>query len=132
MDANFKDLSVLLVDDSKTIRRSAQAILDQFGCKLTLAIDGFDALCKIVEADPDIVFMDIMMPRLDGFQTCALIKNSGPYKNLPVVLLSAKDGIMEKARAELVGAQRYITKPFCRDDLASAMRSLCVALDEAV
>ena len=120
MDADIP--RVLLVDDSKTIRQSTESILNLYGCHTITAIDGFDALCKIGAANPHLVLMDGMMPRLDGFQTCALIRHSEKYSTLPVVLVSSKDGLLEKTKAELVGAQRYIVKPFRREDILQALR----------
>ncbi len=113
---------VLLVDDSKTIRLRTESILNQYGCHTITAVDGFDALCKIGAANPHLVLMDGMMPRLDGFQACALIRHSEKYAALPVVLVSSNDGLLEKTKAELVGAQRYIVKPFRREDILQALR----------
>jgi twitching motility two-component system response regulator PilG len=110
-------LKVLIVDDSKTIRRSAEALLGDEGCEVSIAIDGFDALGKVAESPPDIAFVDIMMPRLDGYQTCALLKDNKRLKTIPVILLSSKDGLFDRARGRLVGAEDYLTKPFTRDEL---------------
>ncbi len=121
MDANFKGLKVLLIDDSKTIRNTTESLLKKTGCAVTSAVDGFDALCKIVDADPDLIFMDIMMPRLDGFETCALIKSNAKFKNVPIILLSSQDGLLEQALAQLVGADHYLTKPFNKAQLFSAI-----------
>lgn len=120
---------VLLVNDSKTIRQTTEAILTQYGCKTTTATDGFDALCKIAAVDPHLVLMDALMPRLDGFQTCALIRHSEKYSKLPVVLVSSNDGLLEKTKAGLVGAQRYIVKPFRREDI---LRALCDFVSQAI
>lgn len=101
MDEKFQNLKVMVIDDSKTIRRTAETLLQREGCDVVTAVDGFEALSKIAEANPDIVFVDIMMPRLDGYQTCALIKNSQNYQNIPVIMLSSKDGLFDQAKVEL-------------------------------
>src|ERR1700693_1651943 len=105
------------VGDSNTIRRSAEIFLVQAGCKVILAEDGFDALAKIADHQPDIVFVDIMMPRLDGYQTCALIKKNTHFATTPVVMLSSKDGLFDRARGRMVGSDEYLTKPFTKDSL---------------
>ncbi len=110
-------LTVLVIDDSKTIRRSAASLLSEEGWHVVTAEDGFDALGKVVEHRPDIVFADIMMPRLDGYQACALIKNNSEYRNIPVVMLSSKDSIFDKARGRIAGSEHYLTKPFTRREL---------------
>ncbi len=115
-------LKVMVIDDSNTIRRSAEIFLKQAGCEVVLAEDGFDALAKIVEQRPDVIFCDIMMPRLDGFQTCALIKRNPRYCAIPVIMLSSKDGLFDRARGSIVGADEYLTKPFTRDGLLQAVR----------
>jgi twitching motility two-component system response regulator PilG len=115
-------LKVMVIDDSNTIRRSAEIFLKQAGCEVVLAEDGFDALAKIVEHRPDVIFCDIMMPRLDGFQTCALIKRNPRYSAIPDIRLSAKDGLFDRARGSIVGADEYLTKPFTRDGLLQAVR----------
>ena len=120
--ANLKGLKVLVIDDSKTIRRTAETLLAKEGCEVFTAIDGFDALAKIADHQPDIVFVDIMMPRLDGYQTCALIKNNQMFKATPVIMLSSKDGIFDKAKGRIVGAEQYLTKPFTREELLGAIR----------
>ena len=119
----FQDLRVLLVDDSKTIRRSGQNLLQREGCTVIVAEDGFDALGLVIEHEPDVVLVDIMMPRLDGFQTCALIKNNPRFRDTPVIMLSSKDGLFDRARAQAVGANHYLTKPFTREELIEALRS---------
>lgn len=108
---------VMIIDDSKTIRRSAQSLLAREGWDVVTAEDGFEALAKVVEHRPDIVFVDIMMPRLDGYQTCALIKNNAAFSSTPVIMLSSKDSIFDKARGRVVGSEHYLTKPFTREDL---------------
>ncbi len=115
-------LKVLVVDDSNTIRRSAEIFLKQGGHEVLLADDGFDALAKINDYQPDLVFCDILMPRLDGYQTCAIIKRNARFANIPVVMLSSKDGVFDKARGRMVGSQEYLTKPFTKDQLLHAVR----------
>ena len=115
-------LKVLVIDDSKTIRRTAETLLAKEGCEVFTAVDGFDALSKIADHQPDIVFVDIMMPRLDGYQTCALIKNNQMFKSTPVIMLSSKDGLFDKARGRIVGSEQYLTKPFTREELLGAIR----------
>ncbi len=114
---DLQGTKVMVVDDSKTIRRSAENLLRKAGCDVVTANDGFEALARIVEEEPDLVFVDIMMPRLDGYQTCALIKNNAHFKDLPVIMLSSKDGLFDKARGRIVGSEAYLTKPFARDEL---------------
>ncbi len=110
-------LKVMVIDDSNTIRRSAEIFLVQAGCKVILAEDGFDALAKVADHQPDVVFVDIMMPRLDGYQTCALIKKNPRFANTPVIMLSSKDGLFDRARGRMVGSDEYLTKPFTKDSL---------------
>ena len=110
-------LKVMVIDDSNTIRRSAEIFLKQSGCEVVLAEDGFDALAKLSDHGPDIVFCDVLMPRLDGYQTCALIKKSPRFHDTPVVMLSSKDGLFDRARGRLVGSEEYLTKPFTKDSL---------------
>lgn len=110
-------LKVMVIDDSNTIRRSAEIFLVQAGCKVILAEDGFDALAKVADHHPDVVFVDIMMPRLDGYQTCALIKKNPRFANTPVIMLSSKDGLFDRARGRMVGSDEYLTKPFTKDSL---------------
>lgn len=119
---NLAELKVMVIDDSKTIRRSAQNLLNKEGCEVVTAADGFEALAKIVEQRPDIIFVDIMMPRLDGYQTCALIKHNSVFRQTPVIMLSSKDSIFDKARGRIVGSERYLTKPFTREDLLGAIK----------
>jgi len=115
-------LKVLVVDDSNTIRRSAEIFLKQGGHEVLLADDGFDALAKINDHQPDLVFCDILMPRLDGYQTCAIIKRNPRFANIPVVMLSSKDGVFDKARGRMVGSQDYLTKPFTKDQLLQVVQ----------
>ena len=117
-------MKVLVIDDSKTIRRSAENLLTKEGYDVITATDGFDALAKIADARPEIIFVDIMMPRLDGYQTCALIKNNSEFKTTPVVMLSSKDGLFDKAKGRIVGSDQYITKPFSRDELLGTIKTL--------
>lgn len=121
--AGLKGLKVLVIDDSKTIRRTAEMLLAREGCEVFTAIDGFDALAKLAEHRPDIVFVDIMMPRLDGYQTCALIKHSKDYRHVPVVMLSSKDGLFDRARGRMVGSEHYLTKPFTKEELLGAIQA---------
>ena len=120
---NLKGLKVLVIDDSKTIRRTAETLLAKEGCEVFTAVDGFDALAKIADHQPDIVFVDIMMPRLDGYQTCALIKHNKVFRSIPVIMLSSKDGLFDRARGRIVGSEHYLTKPFTKDELLSAIES---------
>jgi twitching motility two-component system response regulator PilG len=115
--ANLAGLKVMVIDDSNTIRRSAEIFLVQAGCKVILAEDGFDALAKITDHQPDVIFVDIMMPRLDGYQTCALIKKNARFANTPVIMLSSKDGLFDRARGRMVGSDEYLTKPFTKEVL---------------
>ena len=124
MEEELQGVKVLVIDDSKTIRRSAENLLVKEGFDVITAIDGFDALAKIADARPEIIFVDIMMPRLDGYQTCALIKNNSEFKATPVVMLSSKDGLFDKAKGRIVGSDQYITKPFSRDELLGTIRTL--------
>jgi twitching motility two-component system response regulator PilG len=114
-------IKVMVIDDSNTIRRSAEIFLSQAGCQVILAEDGFDALAKITDHNPDVIFVDIMMPRLDGYQACALIKKNSRFKGTPVIMLSSKDGIFDRARGRIVGSDLYLTKPFTKDSLLSAV-----------
>ena len=124
MDSNgsIAGLKVMVIDDSRTIRRSAETLLKNEGCEVITANDGFEALAKITDYRPNIIFVDIMMPRLDGYQTCALIKNNQLYQATPVIMLSSKDGLFDKARGRIVGSDEYLTKPFTRDELLGAIR----------
>jgi twitching motility two-component system response regulator PilG len=123
MDVNFEDLKVMVIDDSKTIRRTAETLLKKVGCTVVTATDGFDALAKIADTRPDIIFVDIMMPRLDGYQTCALIKNNNEFKETPVIMLSSKDGLFDKAKGRIVGSDQYLTKPFSKNELLGAIQA---------
>ena len=123
MEDSFAGLKAMVIDDSKTIRRTAETLLKKVGCEVVTALDGFDALSKIADQKPDIIFIDIMMPRLDGYQTCALIKNNKDFKHTPVIMLSSKDGLFDKAKGRIVGSDQYLTKPFSRDELLGAIRN---------
>jgi twitching motility two-component system response regulator PilG len=114
-------LKILVIDDSKTIRRTAETLLTKEGCEVFTAVDGFDALSKIADHQPDIVFVDIMMPRLDGYQTCSLIKHNKVFRDTPVIMLSSKDGLFDRARGRIVGSEQYLTKPFTKDELLEAI-----------
>jgi twitching motility two-component system response regulator PilG len=121
--SHFKGLKVLVIDDSKTIRKTAETLLAKEGCEVYTAVDGFDALAKVADYTPDIVFVDIMMPRLDGYQTCSLIKHNKVFKSIPVIMLSSKDGLFDRARGRIVGSEYYLTKPFTKDELLSAIET---------
>jgi twitching motility two-component system response regulator PilG len=123
---------VLVVDDSNTIRRSAEIFLKQGGHEVMLAEDGFDALAKVNDYQPNLIFCDILMPRLDGYQTCAIIKRNAKFSGVPVVMLSSKDGVFDKARGRMVGAQDYLTKPFTKEQLLQAVRQFGLVLQGAV
>jgi len=120
--ASAKKLRVLVVDDSATIRRSAETLLANEGCEVITAENGFEALSKITRHHPDMIFVDIMMPRLDGYQTCAIIKNNAEFRETPVVMLTSKDGLFDMARGRVVGSDQYLTKPFTRDELLGAVK----------
>ena len=120
--ANSKNLCVLIIDDSATIRRSAETMLANEGCEVITAENGFEALSKITQHRPDLIFVDIMMPRLDGYQTCAIIKNNAEFRDTPVVMLTSKDGLFDMARGRVVGSDQYLTKPFTREELLGAVK----------
>lgn len=125
-ETNFEGIKVVVIDDSKTIRRTAETLLKKAGCEVITATDGFESLSKVMEHQPNIIFVDIMMPRLDGYQTCALIKNNQAFKKIPVVMLSSKDGLFERARSRIVGAEHYMTKPFTREELLNTIKTYVV------
>ncbi len=131
MEDLYQGLKVMVIDDSKTIRRTAETLLKKVGCEVITASDGFEALAKIADHRPDIIFVDIMMPRLDGYQTTALIKNNKVFKTTPVVMLSSKDGLFDRARGRIVGSEQYLTKPFTKEELLGAIRELVQARQEA-
>mgnify|MGYP001466395995 CR=1 FL=1 len=120
-NVNISGLKVMVIDDSKTIRRTAETLLKKEGCEVITATDGFEALAKIADSHPDVIFVDIMMPRLDGYQTCALIKHNQTFKSTPVIMLSSKDGLFDRARGKIVGSEQYLTKPFTKDELLDAI-----------
>ncbi|MCS6995520.1 MAG: response regulator [Casimicrobiaceae bacterium] len=120
---------VMVIDDSNTIRRSAEIFLLQAGCQVILAEDGFDALAKIADHAPDVIFVDIVMPRLDGYLTCALIKKNQRFRKTPVVMLSSKDGLFDRARGRMVGSDHYLTKPFTKESLIATVQALTAAQD---
>ena len=124
MSITSSGLKVLVIDDSNTIRRSAEIFLKQGGHEVLLAEDGFDALSKVNDYQPHLIFCDILMPRLDGYQTCAIIKRNTRFSNVPIVMLSSKDGVFDKARGRLVGSQDYLTKPFTKDHLLQTVQEL--------
>nr|WP_233506001.1 response regulator [Rhodoferax lacus] len=124
-------LKVLVVDDSNTIRRSAEIFLKQGGHEVLLAEDGFDALAKVNDYQPHLIFCDILMPRLDGYQTCAIIKRNARFSSVPVVMLSSKDGVFDKARGRMAGAQDYLTKPFSKEQLLQAVQQFGAAVQGA-
>lgn len=122
MDTGLSGLKVMVIDDSKTIRRTAETLLKKEGCVVITATDGFEALAKIADTHPDIIFVDIMMPRLDGYQTCALIKHNQVFRETPVIMLSSKDGLFDRARGRIVGSDQYLTKPFTKEELLGAIK----------
>jgi twitching motility two-component system response regulator PilG len=122
MEDNLDGVKVMVIDDSKTIRRTAETLLKKEGCDVITAVDGFDALAKIADTHPSIIFVDIMMPRLDGYQTCALIKNNAAFKQTPVIMLSSKDSLFDRAKGRIVGSDQYLTKPFSKVELLGAIR----------
>ena len=126
-ESSLSGVKVMVIDDSNTIRRSAEIFLKQSGCEVILAEDGFDALSKISTQLPDIIFVDIMMPRLDGYQTCSLIKRNPRFSSTPVIMLSSKDGLFDRARGRMVGSDQYLTKPFTQESLLQAVRTYAVA-----
>lgn len=128
MDTTKSTFKVLVIDDSNTIRRSAEIFLKQGGHEVVLAEDGFDALAKVSDYLPDLIFCDILMPRLDGYQTCAIIKRNARFSGVPIIMLSSKDGVFDKARGRMVGAQDYLTKPFTKDQLLQAVQQFGAAM----
>ncbi|MFA5494109.1 MAG: response regulator [Porticoccaceae bacterium] len=121
MEERLEGIKVMVIDDSNTIRKTAETLLSKAGCQVITATDGFDSLAKIADSEPDIIFVDIMMPRLDGYQTCTLIKNNKHFRHTPVIMLSSKDGLFDKAKGRIVGADDYLTKPFGRDELLATL-----------
>lgn len=125
-EADSRDLKVMIVDDSKTIRRTAELLLKKAGYKVITAADGYEALATVARHHPDIIFIDIMMPKLDGYQTCSLIKNNKLYRNIPIVMLSSKDGLFDRAKSRVSGSDDYLTKPFTREELLGVIRKRVV------
>jgi twitching motility two-component system response regulator PilG len=121
-EIGLSGLKIMVIDDSKTIRRTAENLLKKAGCEVVTATDGFEALALVADHRPDLIFVDIMMPRLDGYQTCALIKHNEIFQDIPVIMLSSKDGLFDRARGRIVGSEQYLTKPFTRDELLGAIR----------
>jgi twitching motility two-component system response regulator PilG len=124
--SQLSTIKVMVIDDSNTIRRSAEIFLKASGCEVILAEDGFDALAKISNEHPDLIFVDVMMPKLDGYQTCSLIKRNARYKSTPVIMLSSKDGLFDRARGRMVGSDQYLTKPFTQETLIDAVQTYAV------
>lgn len=120
-DLPLTGLKVVLIDDSNTIRRSGEIFLTQAGCQVVLAEDGFDGLSKVVDCLPDLILVDVMMPRLDGYQTCALFKNHPSFRKIPLIMLTSKDTLFDRARAKLVGCEQYLIKPFNKKSLTDAV-----------
>ncbi len=123
MSTSGSTFKVLVIDDSNTIRRSAEIFLKQGGQEVLLAEDGFDALAKVNDFDPHLIFCDILMPRLDGYQTSAIIKRNARFSSTPIIMLSSKDGVFDKARGRMVGCEEYLTKPFTKDQLLQAVKT---------
>ena len=119
---DLSGVKVMVIDDSNTIRRSAEIFLSQSKCEIILAADGFDAMAKIIDSHPDVIFVDIMMPRLDGYQTCSLIKRNSHFQHTPVIMLSSKDGLFDRARGRMVGSDEYLTKPFTKESLLNVVK----------
>jgi twitching motility two-component system response regulator PilG len=119
---DLSGVKVMVIDDSNTIRRSAEIFLSQSKCEIILATDGFDAMAKIIDSHPDVIFVDIMMPRLDGYQTCSLIKRNSHFQHTPVIMLSSKDGLFDRARGRMVGSDEYLTKPFTKESLLNVVQ----------
>lgn len=130
MQEELKDMKVMVIDDSNTIRRTAQSLLSKLGCTVITAEDGYDALAKIVSAQPDIIFMDVMMPKLDGYETCSIIRSNEAFNQIPVVMLSSKSSFCDKAKGVVVGANSYLTKPFSKDEILEQIRMNTVTGDE--
>jgi len=122
---------IMVIDDSNTIRRSAEIFLESSGCEVISATDGFDAMSKIIDNQPDIIFVDIVMPRLDGYQTCMLIKKNLHFQSTPVVMLSSKSGLFDKARGKMAGSDEYLTKPFTKEELLSVIQKFTLQLSPA-
>ena len=129
MSGNLENIKVMVVDDSKTIRSTAQSLLKETGCHVVTAHDGFDALSVLVQENPDLMFIDIMMPRLDSYETCSMIRSNEKYKTLPIIMLSSKSSFCDKAKGDVVGANAYLTKPFAREELVDATSKFAPVLE---
>ncbi len=116
-------VKVLIVDDSETIRRTAEALLNKEGYTVNVAEDGFQAFSAIVDYNPDIIFLDVMMPRLDGYQVCSVIKNNPEFEHIPVIMLSSKDNVFDKARGRISGSEFFMSKPFSKEGLVNAIKA---------
>jgi len=125
LDHGHREVKVMVIDDSRTIRRTAETLLQKEGFQVITATDGFEALSMIADNKPDLIFLDVMMPRLDGYQTCALLKHHQVFRHTPVVMLSSKDGLFDRARGRVVGSDNYLTKPFTRDELLRVIEQYC-------
>ena len=121
--SEFSDLKIMIIDDSKTIRRTAEKLLSNAGCTVLTAENGFEALPIINNEQPDLLFIDILMPRLDGYQTCSLVKSNPKFSGIPIIMISSKDGLFDRAKGRVAGAEEYLTKPFTREDLLGAIRT---------
>lgn len=121
MTHDLSSTKVMVIDDSKTIRRTAATLLEHTGCTVVTAEDGFDALARIVRERPDLIFIDVMMPKLDGYETCSIIRSNSEYAEIPIVMLSSKSSFCDRARGDVVGANAYLTKPFSKDELLDAI-----------
>ena len=125
VEHGHREVKVMVIDDSRTIRRTAETLLQNEGYQVISATDGFEALSMIADNKPDLIFLDVMMPRLDGYQTCALLKHHRVFRHTPVVMLSSKDGLFDRARGRVVGSDDYLTKPFTRDELLRVIEQYC-------
>lgn len=124
MENKQESLKIMVIDDSSTVRSTAQQFLVDAGFDVSVAENGYEALSTIVDVKPDVIFLDIMMPKLDGYQTCALVKHNQDFKDIPIIMLSSKDGVYDKAKARVVGANDFISKPFTSDDLINAIKNI--------
>lgn len=131
MSQSIANMKVMIIDDSNTIRRTAESLLNKMGCEVITAEDGYDALAKIVAVKPDIIFMDVMMPKLNGYETCSIIRSNEEFNNIPVVLLSSKSSFCDKAKGVVVGANSYLTKPFSKDEILEQININMSAVAEA-
>ncbi|MEO8102578.1 MAG: response regulator [Betaproteobacteria bacterium] len=118
---NLNGTRIMIIDDSHVIRHCAKTFLTPAGCEVSVAVDGYDALAIIADVSPDLIFLDAIMPRLDGFKTCSLIKSSDKYKQIPIIMLSARDSLFDRVRGRMAGACDYMTKPFTKEQLLQAV-----------